>query len=735
MTAKPIMVQGTMSGAGKSLVTAGLCRVFAQDGYRVAPFKSQNMALNSFITKTGDEMGRAQAMQAQAAGIEPEAIMNPILLKPTTDVGSQVIVNGRPIGDMPAREYFAYKSQLIPEVRKAYDDLAERFDIIVIEGAGSPAEINLKDDDIVNMGMAKMVGAPVLLVGDVDCGGVFAQLFGTHMLLDEDEKPYVKAHVINKFRGDKSILDPGIEQLEQRMGIPVAGVIPHTLLDIDEEDGFSGMDDAPLPPGAALLDIAVIKLPRISNFTDFAALQSIEGVNVRFVAQPNDMGEPDLILLPGTKSTISDLRWLRECGLETMILRAHANGIPVMGICGGYQMMGQEVSDPEGAEGGGSIRGIGLLPTKTVFIPVKHQVQSHGRIAQNDGLLSNLAGVEVEGYEIHMGRTDLLGGQPLLELEMDNGATKADGCCFEGACGCYLHGIFDSQTCAQGLINALLKAKGLDENAVQAHDMASYRETQYDKLASVIRESMDMDLIYRILEEGVTVNSEGQVIQIAQERGIAGIKHVKPAEIETESFRMIGAELDRRHLKLDPGTELVVKRAIHTSADFDYAENLRFSPDAINIGVEALKSGISVVSDTTMVQSGINKRILGRFGGEALCFVADEDVKAKAKETGFTRSAINIDKAASLNKPLVFAIGNAPTALIRLHELISKGEMKKPALIIGVPVGFVNVVESKELIMRLDVPYIVARGRKGGSNVAAAIVNALLYLASNNERD
>lgn len=499
MTAKPIMVQGTMSGAGKSLIAAGLCRIFKQDGYSVAPFKSQNMALNSFITKSGDEMGRAQAMQAQAAGIEPEAIMNPVLLKPTNDVGSQVIVNGRPIGNMAAREYFKFKTNLFPQVREAYDDLASRHDIIVIEGAGSPAEINLKDNDIVNMGMAKLVGAPVILVGDIDCGGVFAQLVGTHVLLEPEEREYVKATIINKFRGDKTILDPGITQLEDIMHVPVAGVVPHTLLDIDEEDGFSGMQRGAARAGGALLDIAVVKLPRISNFTDLNSLQALENVDVRYVSRPAELGNPDLIVIPGTKSTISDLRWMRECGMEALILKLSAAGTPVFGICGGYQIMGQKISDPEGAEGGGSIHGMGLLPTETVFLPEKHQIQSHGTIAPVEGPLSQLSGAKVEGYEIHMGRTELLGGQPLVTFS--NG--QPDGC-FDGSCyGTYLHGVFDSQECAQALVSSLLKAKGIDEGAIAAKDMAAYKEEQYDKLADAMRSHMDMNLIYRILEEGI----------------------------------------------------------------------------------------------------------------------------------------------------------------------------------------------------------------------------------------
>lgn len=307
--AKVIMVQGTMSNVGKSLLTAGLCRIFKQDGYRVAPFKSQNMALNSYITEEGLEMGRAQVMQAEAAGVAPSVAMNPILLKPTNDVGSQVIVNGEVIGNMKAREYFAYKKKLIPDIMKAFEKLSDEYDIIVIEGAGSPAEINLKADDIVNMGMAKLADAPVLLVGDIDRGGVFAQLIGTVMLLEEEERARIKGLIINKFRGDKTILDPGIGMLEERTGIPVVGVAPYLHIQVEDEDSlterFSGSQEA------GLIDIAVIRLPRIANFTDFNPFENMEGVSLRYVGNVSDLKNPDMIILPGTKSTMEDLRWLR----------------------------------------------------------------------------------------------------------------------------------------------------------------------------------------------------------------------------------------------------------------------------------------------------------------------------------------------------------------------------------------------------------------------------------------
>lgn len=399
--AKVIMIQGTMSNAGKSLLAAGLCRIFRQDGYRIAPFKSQNMALNSYITEDGLEMGRAQVMQAEAAGIKPMVCMNPILLKPTNHTGSQVIVNGEVLGNMPAREYFAYKKQLIPEIKKAFRELEDYADIIVIEGAGSPAEINLKQNDIVNMGLAKMVDAPVLLVGDIDRGGVFAQLLGTLMLLEEDEKSRVKGLIINKFRGDKSILDPGIEMLEEKGNVKVAGVVPYMNLALEDEDSLTERFDK---KEEGLIDIAVIRYPRISNFTDFNIFEQMPGVTVRYVTSISELHHPDIIFLPGSKNTMGDLKWMRQNGLEAAV-RKFAVDIPVFGICGGYQMLGDEISDPDEVEEGRSMRGMELLPVVTVLQKQKQRGQTEGKIAQVSGILKGISGCGFDGYEIHMGKT------------------------------------------------------------------------------------------------------------------------------------------------------------------------------------------------------------------------------------------------------------------------------------------------------------------------------------------
>ena len=494
--AKAIMVQGTMSNAGKSILVAGLCRVFKQDGYRVAPFKSQNMALNSFITHEGLEMGRAQVVQAEACGIEPSVLMNPILLKPVTDMGSQVIVNGEVIGNMKAAEYFAMKKNLVPDVMKAFDTLSAENDIIVIEGAGSPAEINLKADDIVNMGMAKLAKAPVLLVGDVDRGGVFAQLYGTVALLDKEEQDMIKATVINKFRGDVDILKPGVEMLERITGKPSAGVLPYLNVDIEDEDSLSERFRNYRP---AKIDIAVVRLPRISTFTDFSVLEATSGVSVRYVTSTRELKNPDMIIIPGTKNTISDLLWMRQCGLEAAIKKLVSNGTVLIGICGGYQMLGERITDKCGAEGGGSVAGMELLPTVTDFEEEKHRTRVSGTIVSGEGVLG-LSGAEVDGYEIHMGKTTLAeGASPLVKLT--NGAF--DGCAKGNVYGSYLHGFFDNQSCRNAVLSSICEAKGIDFSELSSFDYASYKEEQYNKLADAVRKNLNMELIYKILEEGV----------------------------------------------------------------------------------------------------------------------------------------------------------------------------------------------------------------------------------------
>lgn len=480
--AKVIMVQGTMSNAGKSLVTAGLLRVFRQDGYIVAPFKSQNMALNSYVTREGLEMGRAQVMQAEAAMIEPMVCMNPILLKPTSDSGSQVIVNGKPIGNMKARDYFEYKKELIPYIKQAFETLSKQVDIIVIEGAGSPAEINLKDNDIVNMGMAKMVDSNVLLVGDIDRGGVFAQLIGTLMLLENEEKSRVKGLIINKFRGDKTILDPGIEMLEEKANVPVVGVLPFINLRIDDEDSLSSVIEN---KSKSLINISVVRLPHISNYTDFYSFDEIDGVSVVYVTKPSEIAGSDMVILPGTKNTIEDLIYLRESGFEAAIKKFAQTGI-VFGICGGYQMLGASISDPFKVEAGGTIAGMGLLKNETIMSSDKITKRIATCVNSVGGPLFELSGMDITGYEIHMGKSE----EDLAVIENEGNVY-----------GSYVHGLFDEQGIAETIIRKISEIKGIDFDGSKIKSHRDYKEEQYDKLADMIRNGMDMDMVYSMLRE------------------------------------------------------------------------------------------------------------------------------------------------------------------------------------------------------------------------------------------
>lgn len=500
---KPLMIQGTMSSVGKSLIVAGLCRIMRQDGCRVAPFKSQNMALNSYITGDGLEMGRAQAMQAEAAGIEPSVYMNPILLKPTNETGSQVIVNGKVYKDMSAREYFAYKKRLIPEIRYAYERLAAENDIVVIEGAGSPVEINLKTDDIVNMGMAEIADSPVLIVGDIDRGGVFAQLCGTMMLLEESEKRRVKGLIINKFRGDKTILDSGIAQLERLAGRSVLGIVPYMDIQLEDEDSVTDRFNA---RRAADIDIAVIRFPHISNFTDFDIWENVEGVSLRYVSRAYDIGKPDMIILPGTKSTVDDLLWLRESGLEAAVLRQYNdNECILFGICGGYQMLGEEINDAV------SLRGMGLIPMATVFEAEKERTRVEGVFRNVSGVLACLNGLTICGYEIHMGQSYVKSGGSIIDSKCylteltDNvtGAKKTEGYCGDRVYGSYVHGIFDKSGTVEAIAGALAKRKGIEVPSFHILDYGQHKQQQYDRLADVLRGALDMDKIYRIIGSGV----------------------------------------------------------------------------------------------------------------------------------------------------------------------------------------------------------------------------------------
>ena len=491
--AKAIMIQGTMSNAGKSFLAAGLCRLFQRDGFRVAPFKSQNMALNSYVTADGCEIGRAQAVQAEACGLLPDVRMNPILLKPVTDMGSQVILMGKPAGIMKADEYYRKKKEYIPLIRDAYESLAAENDIIVIEGAGSPVELNLKENDIVNMGMAEIADSPVILVGDIDRGGVFAQLYGTCALLEPHEKERIVGLIINKFRGDIGLLTGGLETLEQLTGKRVLGVVPYMDVRMEAEDSLADcLQEKPSGDGTpAGIDIAVIRFPRISNFTDFQPLSGEPGVRVRYVGTMDELGSPDLIILPGTRSTMKDLGWFRECGLMEAVLGIHGKGTPVLGICGGYQMLGTRIEDPDGQEGSGFMAGLCLLPAVTVFKAEKVTRQAAGRTAVT-GILS-LDGLPLEGYEVHQGRTFSDGASPFAVLD---GA--ADGCVSGLVFGTYLHGLFDSDPFRRSFLEWLAVRKGvsLPDSGL---NYRTGRGRQYDRAAEILRSSIDLEAVYRFM--------------------------------------------------------------------------------------------------------------------------------------------------------------------------------------------------------------------------------------------
>ena len=491
--AKAIMIQGTMSNAGKSFLVAGLCRLFQRDGFRVAPFKSQNMALNSYVTADGCEIGRAQAVQAEACGLLPDVRMNPILLKPVTDMGSQVILMGKPAGIMKADEYYRKKKEYIPLIRDAYESLAAENDIIVIEGAGSPVELNLKENDIVNMGMAEIADSPVILVGDIDRGGVFTQLYGTCALLEPHEKERIVGLIINKFRGDIGLLTGGLETLEQLTGKRVLGVVPYMDVRMEAEDSLADcLQEKPSGDGTpAGIDIAVIRFPRISNFTDFQPLSGEPGVRVRYVGTMDELGSPDLIILPGTRSTMKDLGWFRECGLMEAVLGIHGKGTPVLGICGGYQMLGTRIEDPDGQEGSGFMAGLCLLPAVTVFKAEKVTRQAAGRTAVT-GILS-LDGLPLEGYEVHQGRTFSDGASPFAVLD---GA--ADGCVSGLVFGTYLHGLFDSDPFRRSFLEWLAVRKGvsLPDSGL---NYRTGRGRQYDRAAEILRSSIDLEAVYHFM--------------------------------------------------------------------------------------------------------------------------------------------------------------------------------------------------------------------------------------------
>lgn len=497
--AKPLMIQGTMSNVGKSLITAALCRIFTRDGFKVSPFKSQNMALNSFITPDGLEIGRAQAAQCEAAGKDADARTNPILLKPTGEGFSQVILNGEVYADMKAPDYFKARKSFIPKVLEAYESLAAENDIIVIEGAGSPAEINLNKDDIVNMGLAEIVNSPVILAADIDRGGVFASLYGTVALLPQYKK-YFKGALINKFIGDISLILPALKSFEEKIGMEVLGVLPYTDINFDPEDSLNLPGEKPL--GKSEIDIAVIRLPHISNFTDFSPLELWEGTSLRYISSVEQLAGADLLIIPGTKNTIEDALYMKEKGFYKAVEAFASSGGPVIGICGGYQILCKKISDPQGFEGGGSIEGAGLLEAETVFSPAKIRTRVSGIFRNAEGFFSFLNGKTFEGYEVHMGKT-YSNLTPTALLKENNGEEKRDGISRGNVLGLYVHGLFDSAGISGSLINRLRASKGLYPVKAPFENYNGYKNAEYDKLADMVRKGADIKKIYEIIAKGV----------------------------------------------------------------------------------------------------------------------------------------------------------------------------------------------------------------------------------------
>ncbi|MFT9849091.1 cobyric acid synthase [Aneurinibacillus sp. REN35] len=501
---KAIMLQGTSSDVGKSVLCTALCRILYEDGWKVAPFKSQNMALNSYITRDGKEIGRAQGVQAEACRVEATADMNPILLKPKQDMIAEVIVRGEHYADMGAGAYRnEYVPTALPILRASLDRLAEEYEVLVMEGAGSPAEINLKDRDIANMKAAELADAPVLLIADIDRGGVFASLVGTLALLDEQERARVKGFIINKFRGKFSLLKPGLDWLEEHTGIPVLGVIPYADTGIDAEDSLalSTLRLKKQDEVEGALSIAIIRLPRISNFTDVDPLYDEPGVKIRLIASAAEWNHPDMIVLPGTKNTTDDLQWLKQTGLAELIVEAVRNGAHIVGICGGYQMLGRELHDPNGIESTHFYsEGLGLLPIQTTFSAGKRTLRVAGRVCAT----SFASEEEVSGYEIHLGKTMReAGSRPLFSL----GDGHTDGTITEDerVWGTYLHGIFHNRMFTRAWLNHIRKRMGrpLVEGSVQTE--AERREESYIALAELVRAHLDMRKLYDIMELSLPV--------------------------------------------------------------------------------------------------------------------------------------------------------------------------------------------------------------------------------------
>ncbi|MFZ5943608.1 MAG: cobyric acid synthase [Bacillota bacterium] len=507
--AKTVMLQGTSSNVGKSVLTAALCRIFLEDGYRVAPFKAQNMALNSFVTLDGGEMGRAQVVQAQACKLEPDVLMNPILLKPTRHASSQVIVLGKPVGNLSAVDYHhKFKESAWKVICESLKTLIDQYELLVIEGAGSPAEINLKENDVVNMRVAKEITAPVLLVADIDRGGAIASIVGTLELLDPEERELIKGIIINKFRGDIALLQPALDFIKNKTGKPVLGVIPYfSDFKIPEEDSVALETCNNSSTNSQKLDIAVINLPHISNFTDFDALASENDVELRYVKKGKQLGTPDLIIIPGSKNTIGDMNYLEESNFSNDIKRlVLEKNVPVIGICGGYQILGKKLYDPHQTESDLiEYPGLGLLDIETEFLTNKITYRVKGVVKGSQGILRGCQNLNIEGYEIHMGITnftgkldtpfnlDIRGRESVL---LNDGAISKNGLIL----GTYIHGIFDNDLLRRGLLNNIRVAKGWEPITSPTFNNKIEQEEAFDKLADLVRENIDMSFLYQLME-------------------------------------------------------------------------------------------------------------------------------------------------------------------------------------------------------------------------------------------
>ena len=494
--ARIVMIQGTGSSVGKSFIVTGLCRLFAQDGYRVAPFKAQNMSLNSAVTPDGLEIGRAQAVQAEAAGVEPEVEMNPVLLKPEGNSTSQLVAMGKMRGKLQAMDFLTRKKRLWTVVADSLDSLRKRYDIIVVEGAGSPAEINLRSGDIVNMAIALHANAPVFLVGDIDKGGVFASLYGTVELVSKRERELVKGLIINKFRGDVGLLMPGLEMIEDLTGVPVAGVLPYlTDVYVPEEDSprMARVSDRDALGG--IIDIVILALPHMANFDEFDPLARRDGVLLRYVRQPSELGRPDLVIIPGSKTTVDDLTALRQSGLEEGVRRHLESERPLIGVCGGMQMLGSSIHDPDGVESDRPVvDGMGILDIDTHFMEEKTTTRTRGTVVGNAGLLEGATGLSFSGYEIHVGVSDSR-GEATPVMSPDDGGTPVGFTDGSGrVLGTYVHDLFKNDTVVDRILSNVASMRGL---AGQYETGDFSQDAEYDKLAAYLRENLDIRLIYK----------------------------------------------------------------------------------------------------------------------------------------------------------------------------------------------------------------------------------------------